>query len=233
MTNGTMERARRVSREELYALVWQRPINRLAAEFGITGGGLAKICNMLDVPYPPPGYWNKKEAGKPVITFKLSPRKDGIPQEADIYPAPPKPTPPPKAQEPATVAAIKVEGLAVPEHLVDLHPRVKSWITDHKKLQKERELESRQRRHSAWWPSELLPELTERDLYRFRVSSAIFKGIEKAGGRIEKSPISGKVTFQIAGHQIECSIVEKLARSLGHERRPKNGRLILIIISLV
>ena len=206
--------ARRVTREELHSLVWERPMSRLAGELGISGTRLAKICSKLDVPYPPPGYWAKKEAGKPVVTFKLSPRKHGTPEEVDIYRTPAKSTPLPEAKESATIAAGKVEGIVVPADLVDLHPRVKAWIADHKKLQKEREQENKRHARSGWLPSELLPDLTERDLYRFRVTSAIFKGIEKASGKIEKSPITGKATFKIAGHDVECSIVEKLNRSL-------------------
>jgi hypothetical protein len=209
-----MHQARRVSREELFAMVWQKPMSRLAEEFGISGNGLAKICDRLDVPYPPRGYWAKKEAGKPVVTFKLPPRKDGVPLDADIYPTPPKPLPSPEAEQSATIAVGKIEGLVVPDSLDDLHPRVKAWIAEHKNRQKEREQENKRRRHERWWSPRLVPDLTERDLYRFRVTSAIFKGVEKAGGRIEKSPLTGKVTFQISDHEVECSIVEKLVKSL-------------------
>jgi hypothetical protein len=60
----------------------------------------------------------------------------------------------------------------------------------------------------------LIPDLTERDLYRFRATSAIFYAVEKAGGTIEKSSASGEVTFLTDGHQVECSIVEKMVQSL-------------------
>jgi hypothetical protein len=189
-------------------------MSRLAEEFGISGNGLAKICDRLDVPYPPRGYWAKKEAGKPVVTFKLSSRKDGIPGEVDIQPTPPKPAPPPEAEKSVAIVVGKVEGIVVPDDINDLHPRVKAWIADHGKLQKERELESKRHRPDARWPLGLLADLTERDLYRFRVTSSIFKGVEKAGGKIDKSPMTGKITFLIEGHEVECSIVEKLIRSL-------------------
>ncbi len=42
--------ARRVTREDLYKMFWDKPMIRLAEEFGITGNGLAKICDKLDVP---------------------------------------------------------------------------------------------------------------------------------------------------------------------------------------
>lgn len=205
---------RRVTREELYAMVWQKPLSRLAEELGISGNRLAKICDKLNVPYPPRGYWAKKEAGKPVVTFKLPARKDGTSQEVDIHPTPPKPSPLPEAVTSAATAAGKVQEIVVPDGTDNLHPRVKAWIAEHKKLQKEREQEARLHRNDAWWASRVPQDLTDRDLYRFRVTSAIFNGIEKAGGKIEKSPITGRVTFQIAGHQVECSIVEKLIKSL-------------------
>jgi hypothetical protein len=40
--------------EELYGAVWTTPMSRLAEDYGITGNGLAKICDREDIPYPPP-----------------------------------------------------------------------------------------------------------------------------------------------------------------------------------
>lgn len=207
----------RVTREELHTLVWQKPMIRLAEEFGVSGNGLAKICDRLDVPYPPRGYWAKKEAGKPVVSFRLPARTDGTPQTADIFRTPPKPAEPatlPEADEAAAIAAAKASGIAVPQALDELHPRVTAWITEHRRDQKEREQESRRHRRDAWWSPRLLSDLTDRDFYRFRVTSAVFKAVEKAGGRIEASPITGRVTFQVSGRNVDCSIVEKLRKSL-------------------
>lgn len=39
-----------VSRDELYAQVGDKPMNRLAAEYGISGNGLANICRRLGGP---------------------------------------------------------------------------------------------------------------------------------------------------------------------------------------
>ncbi|WP_316397155.1 hypothetical protein [Bradyrhizobium sp. 33ap4] len=187
---------------------------RLAEEFGITGNGLAKVCDRLDVPYPPRGHWAKKEAGKPVVTLKLPPRRDGIPSAADIHPTPPKPAPSPAAKQAAATVANRIRDVAVPERNENLHPRVQTWIASHRKRQKERELENRNRRREIGWTSPSIPDLSERDLYRFRATSAIFYAVEKAGGTIEKSPASGKITFLIDGHQVECSVVEKMVQSL-------------------
>jgi hypothetical protein len=207
-------KARRVTRDDLYAMVWSQPMSRLATEFGISGNGLAKICDRLDVPYPPRGYWAKKEAGKPVATTPLPLHREGTQQAAEIHPTLPASPILPEAAESAAAAAQKVTGLTVPNDLSDLHPRVKAWLSEHKKDQQERVQESRRHRHDSWWHPRLLPDLTDRDLYRFRVTSAIFKGVEKAGGAIEKSPMIGRITFKIDSHEVECSIVEKMFKPL-------------------
>src|SRR5690554_3451437 len=56
----------RLTREELYGRVWERPIRVLAQEFGISDVALAKTCRRAEVPVPGRGYWAKKAAGKPV-----------------------------------------------------------------------------------------------------------------------------------------------------------------------
>ncbi|WP_244608117.1 hypothetical protein [Bradyrhizobium algeriense] len=218
----TALRARRMTREELHRIVWERPMSRLAEEFGISGNGLAKVCDRLDVPYPPRGYWAKKEAGKPVVAFKLPPRKVGIPETADIHPSLPKLAPLPKAAQAAAEAVQQVADIVVPNDLGALHPRVQAWINDHAKKQKERDQENKRRRHDRWWTPPVIRDLTERDLYRFRVTSAIFFGVERAGGKIEKSPIVGKITFSIDGHNVECSIVEKMVKSLKQRDEQRN-----------
>lgn len=195
-------------------MVWQKPLNRLAEELGISGNGLAKICDQLDVPYPSPDYWARKEAGKPVITFKLPPRKEGVPEAADIQP-PSKPAPLPKTVQ-TILAGTERAGNApsIPEDIDSLHPLVYAWVIDHIRKQKEREQENRRRGRDPWSTSPTIRSLTKRDLYRFKATSAIFVGVERAGGKVEKAPITGKITFKIAGHEVDCSIVEKMVKSL-------------------
>jgi len=55
-----------VSREELYAQVWSKPMTKVAADYGVTGTALKKTCNRYQIPTPPLGYWAKLEHGKPV-----------------------------------------------------------------------------------------------------------------------------------------------------------------------
>lgn len=55
-----------LTRAELCARVWSEPVQKLGAEFGISGPGLAKLCRRYNIPVPPRGYWAKKAAWKRV-----------------------------------------------------------------------------------------------------------------------------------------------------------------------
>jgi len=44
-----------VSVEELYQLIWGKPIHTLSKEFGISDVGLAKICKRNNIPRPERG----------------------------------------------------------------------------------------------------------------------------------------------------------------------------------
>lgn len=53
----------RMGREQLFERVWLEPVARLAAEWGLSGPGLKKVCRRLQVPVPPRGYWAKLKFG--------------------------------------------------------------------------------------------------------------------------------------------------------------------------
>jgi len=55
-----------ISREQLYDLVWSKPVTAVADRYGLTGTGLAKICKKLRVPVPSRGYWARLQAGHKV-----------------------------------------------------------------------------------------------------------------------------------------------------------------------
>jgi hypothetical protein len=57
---------RQISRHELYKQVWNVPMTKLAAQYGLSDVGLAKICKKYNIPRPPRGYWAKKAAGQKV-----------------------------------------------------------------------------------------------------------------------------------------------------------------------
>lgn len=66
----------RLTREQLYALVWDKPMRTLAGEFGLSDVALHKICRKHDIPTPPVGYWAKKAHGKRVSVTPLPTAED-------------------------------------------------------------------------------------------------------------------------------------------------------------
>ena len=52
-----------ISRQELYELVWSKPLTKLSREFGVSDSFLGRICRELKVPLPGMGYWRKVECG--------------------------------------------------------------------------------------------------------------------------------------------------------------------------
>jgi hypothetical protein len=64
--NGPIQKppkVRRLSRQDLYELIWAEPITTLAKRFGISDRGLTKVCKRSNIPAPPRGYWAKIAAG--------------------------------------------------------------------------------------------------------------------------------------------------------------------------
>ncbi|MBT4362527.1 MAG: hypothetical protein HOB84_05985 [Candidatus Marinimicrobia bacterium] len=52
-----------ISRQELYDLVWSKPVVKIAKEFGISDVAVGKICRKMNIPKPGLGYWAKKQNG--------------------------------------------------------------------------------------------------------------------------------------------------------------------------
>lgn len=53
-----------LSREELFALVWEKPTQDLAIELGVSDVAIGKLCARLQVPKPPRGYWARVQSGQ-------------------------------------------------------------------------------------------------------------------------------------------------------------------------
>ena len=67
----------KIERQKLHDEVWTTPMLQLAKSYGISDRGLAKICERLNVPVPPRGYWRRKETGQEVSPDPLPPLKEG------------------------------------------------------------------------------------------------------------------------------------------------------------
>lgn len=66
------------NRQELYEKVWQCPLRKLAAEYGISDVGLARVCRKLDIPLPGLGHWTKIACGHAIPRPSL-PAMENVP----------------------------------------------------------------------------------------------------------------------------------------------------------
>ena len=60
-----------LTRQELYDLVWENPLSKLAKKYNLSDNGLRKVCKKLDIPLPKNGYWQKIQYNKKVNKEKL------------------------------------------------------------------------------------------------------------------------------------------------------------------
>lgn len=74
----------RLTREQLYELVWSEAMQRLAKQIGISDVAIAKHCRQMDIPVPERGYWNKLQAGHTVKRTPLPPRDLGTANRVEM-----------------------------------------------------------------------------------------------------------------------------------------------------
>lgn len=67
------DRETKMTRGELYDLVWSVPITRLSKKYGLSDVGFAKICKKHNIPRPPRGYWARVESGQKLKKTPLPP----------------------------------------------------------------------------------------------------------------------------------------------------------------
>jgi hypothetical protein len=104
----------KVTREELYELVWKTPMSRLAHLFGVSDVALAKTCKSWNVPRPGRGYWAQKAAGLPVQKDPLPAAPDARERWLVMVDEPLEPAPPPAPRR----ASPKV---SIPQNLKHAH----------------------------------------------------------------------------------------------------------------
>ncbi|MEX0997814.1 MAG: hypothetical protein WDZ45_12250 [Flavobacteriaceae bacterium] len=64
------------TREELYNLVWQKPLTHIAKELGYSDNGVRKVCLKHNIPLPKAGYWSKLKYNKKVTKTPLPKSKN-------------------------------------------------------------------------------------------------------------------------------------------------------------
>ena len=74
----------KLTRKELYDLVWSEPMTTVCKRFGLTDNGLRKHCKAMNIPTPPVGYWAKLQYGQKVEKIPLPKDYEGKKQNVDF-----------------------------------------------------------------------------------------------------------------------------------------------------
>ena len=128
-----------LTRQQLYDLVWSKPVRDVAKDFGMSDVALAKRCRAVRVPIPPRGYWARVAAGqkprRPPLPKHRSGKYTDVAREPPDdeptvtftprpTPAPTEPTTPMSPAEAALRARIDALDLAPSADLTAAHPAV-------------------------------------------------------------------------------------------------------------
>jgi hypothetical protein len=193
-----------ISRDDLYAQVWEKPMMQLASEYGISGNGLAKICRKLAVPYPGRGYWARKAAGQKVSQLRLPDKAEGVPSQVRIAPTLPPPPPPrlaPELEGKLAAARLLTSGITVPAKLQRPHPVIAAWIEERRRRRQEA-------RTDPWRRMSDVPDFSAIDRRRHRFLDALFKTLERHGFKA-KTGERGEVCLEVERERVEFELKEK------------------------
>lgn len=190
----------KVTRQELYDLVWSTPGSKLSVDFGVSDVAIAKRCGKLGVPRPSRGYWAQIAAGH-------------------------KPPRPPLPATPEELAAEKLKEpipktLSLPEVSEALHPVADELakVVAAAKPDAQKRVSVRER---------TLPEVTVTKALAQRAAQAfhvILKGVEPRGIPFRRARSEYDRGYFEKGHdrlyfKIEEELVEKPSTPDGPRRR--------------
>ncbi len=222
------------TRQELYDLVWSRPISRLAPDLGVSGVAIAKACDRAHVPVPPRGWWARQAHGKAGMRVTLPKRPPGLddririgggpywryympqPTEEELLgPIPPEPVFEDSIGEVRRSVEENIRKIRVPHVLEHPHPAVARVL----KYDADRAEKQRQSSYvSSWYALRYDTPIQRR---RLRIASALFLGLASCGCRTDLSggePFNGEAngfTVRVGDQQIsiQVAVVESKRRT--------------------
>lgn len=163
-----------LTRQQLYLLVWEKPLSHLAKTFGLSGYDLAKTCDRLDIPRPAPGHWQKLAAGKVIEARALPPAPSGMTETISIVPIPRGRTIEPESERELAAARDRTKALQVAERLARPHPIIAGWIARREQQIRKGEQIYDRRLKRLVRPSAFTPQ----ERRRHRMLDALLKALE-------------------------------------------------------
>lgn len=234
-------------REELYRKVWERPLLKVAEEYGVSAVALGKTCRKLSVPVPGRGHWAKLAYGKEGVKKPPLPKLDKIPviyRSSVVHRKPP--TPDQNDPEYAPINQLLSSGALNPA-LADGSARPHPLIRHTASLLRSR---SRKDEHGILLPREasgLDVKVSEGTLERALLLMAqVLAVLERQGASVEIAE-QGRTTALLNGEHVSFGIEEPIRRVVTLKPRVPNptdrwdydkivahepgGKLVLVIHS--
>ena len=207
-------------REELYRKVWERPLLKVAEEYGVSAVALGKTCRKLSVPVPGRGYWAKLAHGHAGVTKPPLPKLDKVPV---IYHSPVEKRPSGSDQndpELSSIAQLLSSGALNPPP-IDPSDRAPALIRHTASLLRSR---SRKDEHGILLPRDsggLDVRVSEGMLERaLQVMSQVLAVLERQGFSVEVS--DGRTAAVINGEHVCFGIEEPVRRVVTQKARVPN-----------
>lgn len=222
----------KLTREQLYALVWTTPIRTLAARFGTYDVALSQICKRHNIPRPPVGYWAQREVGKAPPTPPLPEVAEQWLQNIEIRA---QPRPVQAAAESIEFDADVVELLERARSLPKIEVASALPRKLHPLLTKARDRLAESRVDDDGMVSSSHYQETNVEIWVTKASvrrsllfmDALFKGIERLGGeiRIEKLRDWGRVTtvVRLAGERVTSLRLRERYKQVKEPPDPKRS----------
>ena len=201
-----------VSRADLYERVWSTPMRTLAAEFGISDVGLAKISRKNGIPLPGLGHWRLVQTGHQRKRSPLPPLQLGQSETITVTRHKPRPYGLPRKSDLSVVPTIEV-----PDSQEIAHPfaiRTKRLFEPASKDQ--------QGRMNPRTPKALHIRVSADALPRaLRILDCLFVGIEKQGHALnwDKTP-DATLSVTVDGEEIRFCVTERFLQK-PHTLTPK------------
>lgn len=209
-------------REELYEKVWEKPMLKVAEEYGVSSVALSKTCRKLCLPVPGRGHWAKLAHGHQGVKKMPLPKLDKVPV---IFRSPIAAKKPPSSDqvdpEVAAVDQLFSSG-ALDTHPVDPTARAHPLIRHTAGLLRSR---SRKDEHGILLPRDvggLDVKVSEGTLERaLQVAAQVVAVLERQGHSVGVSDTGGTIAL-INGDRVSFGIEEPIRKVVVQKPRVPN-----------
>ena len=199
-----MDPIQKITRTELYDRVWTTPMHKLAAEFGLSDVGLAKLCRRHEIPVPGRGYWARLQFGQsPKRVALLEPTKPAL-DAIQIIPHRKRLVETYKPREEQRIPTIEVAGDGVITHRLAL--RIERSVSKNKSDERGLLLARKGRTLPILVALESLPRALQ-------ILDALLTALDAAGYKIEwPSPYNVPLIVIVLDEKLRFSITEFVER---------------------